>query len=123
MWENVSFETRRKHGRGRNVLLDRILPHFTSHSNVKLLQGLLIRGVIKVEIVHVRELFRTLVEPTHMPTSTHECHFGGRLIARAGFEQERTQLYGSGERDADDAVHRAVHEREFITDLKKRRRF
>lgn len=48
---------------GSQYLLDRILPHFASHSNVKLLQGLLIRGIIKVEIVHVRELFRTLVEP------------------------------------------------------------
>jgi hypothetical protein len=38
-------------------LLDRILPHFASYGDVKLLQGLLIR-VFKVEVIHVRKLQR-----------------------------------------------------------------
>jgi hypothetical protein len=41
-------------------LLDRILSHFASYGDVKLLQGLLIR-IFKVEAVHIRELQREVV--------------------------------------------------------------
>jgi hypothetical protein len=35
---------------------------------------------------------------------SHECYFGGRLLAGSRFEQERTQLDRSCEWDAYDAV-------------------
>jgi hypothetical protein len=74
------------------VLLDRILPHFASYGNVKLLQGLDVLGVFKVKIVQVRKLqrwFELRVLSRTQRDTTHECHFGGRLVAWTGFEQER----------------------------------
>ena len=86
---NVSFEVLMT---GIINLLDRILPHFTSYGNVKLLQGLLIRGVFKVQVVHIRKLqCQRSLKQTYFAQKKHtyECHFGGRLIAWTGFEQER----------------------------------
>ena len=74
-------------------LLDCILPHLTSYGNVKLLQGLLIRSVFKVQVVHIRKLqCQRPLKQTYFAQKKHtyECHFGGRLIAWTGFEQQRS---------------------------------
>jgi len=58
--KDVSSESHgTKKERREGALLDRILPYFASYGNVKLLQGLLVRGIFKVEIVHVRKLRRS----------------------------------------------------------------
>lgn len=83
----VSFDSRLRFTAG---LLDRILPHFASYGNVKLLQGLLIRSVFKVQVVYIRKLqCQRSLKADFISHTTYECHFGGRLIAWTGFEQER----------------------------------
>ena len=65
-------------------------------------------NVRKVKIIDIRKLDRGISDKREHSTEpgeiTYERHFGGCLFAGSRFEQKRTQLHRTSERDAYDAA-------------------
>lgn len=92
-----------------------IFAHLSPNCDFKLLRWILIRNIVKVQARFICKLESYIgavadmhlnVRNIHTPRFTHQCNFLRSLITWTGFQKERPQLDGAGERHANDSSRR-----------------